>query len=229
MVKVYDDTNGPAQGQDTPPPAAAATGSNSSSSRGGPPSAADLAARTAASILLALLLLTAALPFHPVSWVLHTEAGYLLDHLVSRVALFAALYFQYRVGTVARPLVISLPVGGGGGGTRLRNGRLERVDDGGADFVLFVWRPDLFWAVAVAEAAVLAVAQWGATEAARQLIVTAVVAGLWLVGWPATPRSHREWAQRQVWEFWKWTFFWGMMTMGLGGPRQRQGGRRARW
>ncbi|TPX11529.1 uncharacterized protein E0L32_007740 [Thyridium curvatum] len=193
------------------------------------PTASALRTRRLASLVLAGLLVSAAIPFTPVAWVMRdAEISFLLDRCVAGLLLVIAAYFQYAVAGVQRPVVVSLPaVGGGGGGTTLRNGRIER-DAGGvmAETVLFVWRPEMFWPFAAAQAAALAAAEFGDHELFRRCAVVLDVAALWALGWPATPRPYKVWAWGKVKEIWVMMlvneFLWGSATTAR---RRAPGGR----
>jgi hypothetical protein len=191
----------------------------------GVPTSIDLATRKASSIALIILLFTAATPFTPVSWLIQGEGGFLFDRLFAGIALFSACYFQWRIACLTLPLLVTSPVGGG---TTVRNGRIER---GGGD-VLFIWRPDAYWPYAICEGLLLAVAEFGPSETIRRCVVSAVIAGLWFVGWTATPQSAKNWAWKQIKELWVWVLLWEILGVGSRGPAvgsRRRGHQVGRW
>ncbi|KAK2015517.1 hypothetical protein LZ32DRAFT_602164 [Colletotrichum eremochloae] len=167
--------------------------------RPGPPGKANILARQLAALPLIALLYTAAVPFTPVAWVLHVGGSSLFDRLFAGIIVLAACYFQWRVAGLTTPLAVFLPGAGDGGGSTVRNGRIEQVPSPG-----FVWNPDHYWPYAICEAVLLCVAEFGGNELLRRCIVCGVLGGLWLVGYHATPESTRRWAYENIkgWLFW---------------------------
>ncbi|KAK3394953.1 hypothetical protein B0H63DRAFT_62772 [Podospora didyma] len=162
----------------------------------GTPSSASIAARQFSSILLIALLYTAATPFSPFSWLLGPVANsgsYLFDRLLAGILLFCAFYFQWRLASLRRNLVIVLPLPGGET-TRVRNGRLETV----ADPQIWLWQTKDYWHFALSEAAALLLAEFVAGEMIRRVIVSAVLLGVWVLGWSATPVSYKRWAWEHI-------------------------------
>ncbi|KAK0744289.1 hypothetical protein B0T21DRAFT_86746 [Apiosordaria backusii] len=198
-----------------------------------PPS---LLPRQFTSIILIILLYTSATPFTPITWLLtptatfHLSGTYLFDRLFSGLALFASFYFQYRIASLrsASAVPVSLPLGTTT--TQVRNGRLETVSSSSMD--LFLYKTSDYWHFALAEAGVLVLAEFSGSENLRRVLVTLTVAGLWLMGWAATPRSTKDW----MWEQAKAYLFvlvldelraagWGLFAGGhgmAGGARRRR-------
>ncbi|KAK4194329.1 hypothetical protein QBC40DRAFT_290971 [Triangularia verruculosa] len=149
------------------------------------------------SLILIVLLYTAASPFTPISWALGSDTvylsgTYLFDRLFSGLILFAAFYFQWRIASLRASVAVTLPLGGST--TQVRNGRLETVHSSSMD--LFLFKSSDYWHFALAEAGVLLLAEFAGGESLRRVVVTLTVAGVWLVGWAATPRSVKNW----MWE-----------------------------
>ncbi|KAK0673164.1 hypothetical protein QBC41DRAFT_397109 [Cercophora samala] len=159
-----------------------------------PPS---LLPRQFSSLLLIILLYTTASPFTPVSWALgsdalHLSGTYFFDRIFSGLVLFSAFYFQWRIASLRASVAITLPLGGST--TTLRNGRLETVQSSSMD--LFLYKTSDYWHFALAEGGVLLLAEFAGSENMRRVVVCATVAGIWLLGWAATPRSVKDW----MWE-----------------------------
>ncbi|KAK0705878.1 hypothetical protein B0T26DRAFT_724810 [Lasiosphaeria miniovina] len=176
----------------TPNPSSGGSGSN------GSVSSASVAVRQFSSLVLVALLYTAATPFEPFSWLLGpmaTSGSFLFDRLLAGLLLFCAFYFQWRVASLRRDLVVSLPLPAGGG-TQIRNGRIETTTSRSAQ--LWLWQPRDYWPFAVSEAALLIVAEFVAPELLRRAIVAVVLAGLWVLGWSATPQSYKRWAWEHI-------------------------------
>lgn len=89
---------------------------------------------------------------------------------------------------------VTLPLGGST--TAVRNGRLETVHSSSAD--LFLYKTGDYWHFALAEAGVLLLGEFAGSENLRRVVVCVVVAGVWLVGWAATPRSVKDWMWEQA-------------------------------
>ncbi|KAK3941425.1 hypothetical protein QBC46DRAFT_102067 [Diplogelasinospora grovesii] len=157
----------------------------------GPPSASAILTRQFSSLLLIVLLYTAATPFQPFSWLVQVPGGFLFDTLLAGIILFCAFYFQWQIASLTASVVVSIPAMGG---TAVRNGRLEPRTSN----PIWLWRTADYWPFAVAEALALAMAEWGPSELLRRGIVVAVVAGLWVLGWSATPRSYKTWAWEHI-------------------------------
>ncbi|KAK2042902.1 hypothetical protein LZ31DRAFT_555685 [Colletotrichum somersetense] len=212
MVSFNDETRarGTPKGFNAPPPPwwsapQSAPYSNTTAAAGysgGPPSQVETLVRQLAALPLVALLYTAAVPFTPAAWVLQVGGSSLLDRLLAGIIVLAAFYFQWRIAGLTAPVAVFLPwAGGGGGGSTVRNGRVERAPQGVSGFV---WHPDNYWPYAVCEAALLYVAEFGGSELLRRCIVCGVLGGLWLVGYHATPESTRRWAYENIkgWLFW---------------------------
>ncbi|KAK2035185.1 hypothetical protein LX32DRAFT_577776 [Colletotrichum zoysiae] len=168
---------------------------------GGPPGRAEVLARRLAALPLVALLYAAAVPFAPAAWILQVGGSSLLDRLFAGIVVLAACYFQWRIAGLTAPVAVFFPWAGGGGGSTVRNGRVERAPQGVPGFV---WHPDNYWPYVFCEAALLCVAEFGASELLRRCIVCGVLGGLWLVGYHATPESTRRWAYENIkgWLFW---------------------------
>lgn len=191
----------------------------------GPPGGIDIATRKASSVGLIILLFTAATPFTPVSWLIQGEGSFIFDRLCAGIVLFSACYFQWRIASLTLPVLITSPVSGG---TTVRDGRIER---GGGE-VLFVWRPEAYWPYAICEGMLLALAEFTPSETVRRCVVSAIIAGLWFVGWSATPQSVKNWAWKQIKELWIWALLWEVLGVGSRGPsvgRHRRGAQVGRW
>ncbi|KAJ0163981.1 hypothetical protein CTA2_2014 [Colletotrichum tanaceti] len=169
----------------------------------GPPGKADILSRQLAALALIALLYTAAVPFTPIMWILDIDGSSVFDRLLAGIVMLSACYFQWRIAGLTSPLAVFLLLPGAvvGGETRIRNGRVERAGSGGAGFV---WRPGFYWPCVVCEAVLLCAAEFGGNELLRRCVVCGVVAGLWLVGYHATPESTRLWAYERIksWLFW---------------------------
>jgi hypothetical protein len=153
--------------------------------------------RRVASLALIVLLYTAANPFTPITWLtgpVSMSGTFLLDYFLAGIILFCACYFQWAIASLRSAVVVSLPTGGTT--TQVRNGRVEQVRN--ESVPLWVWRTEEYWHFALAEAAVLLIAEFGGSETMRRLLVSAVIAGLWVVGWSATPQSLKRWAWEHI-------------------------------
>ncbi|KAK4175073.1 hypothetical protein QBC36DRAFT_388496 [Triangularia setosa] len=150
------------------------------------------------SLILIILLYTTASPFTPISWALCTDTlnlsgTYLFDRLFSGLVLFSAFYFQWRIASLrASSVPVTIPLGGST--TQIRNGRLETVHSSSLD--LFLYKTGDYWHFALAEAGMLLLAEFSGSENLRRVVATLTVAGVWLMGWAATPRSVKDW----MWE-----------------------------
>ncbi|KAL0931311.1 uncharacterized protein CTRU02_214046 [Colletotrichum truncatum] len=162
----------------------------------GPPSQSNILTRQFAALPLIILLYTASIPFTPVVWVLNLDGSSLFDRLFAGFAMLSACYFQWRIASLKQPLAIILP---GSSGTTIRNGRVERGSTHG-----FVWHPSNYWPYIVCEAMLLCLAEFGPSEILRRSIVCGVIAGLWVIGYSATPESTKRWAydHLKAWMFW---------------------------
>ncbi|KAL2135491.1 hypothetical protein VTI74DRAFT_8350 [Chaetomium olivicolor] len=186
--------------------------------------------RQFSAILLIILLYTAATPFSPLSWLTGPVAlsgTYFLDRMVAGLILFCAFYFQWAIASLRSAIVVSLPTGGST--TTVRNGCVEQTRSGSVP--LWVWQTDDYWFFALAEAGVLLVAEFAGSETMRRLLVTGVIAGLWLVGWAATPASLKRWAWDHIKVYLFVLLFDELRNVGAGVISGRVGGagRRRRW
>ena len=180
--------------------------------------------RQFSSVILVALLYTAATPFSPLSWLtgpVEFSGTYFLDRILSGLILFCAFYFQWAIASLRSAVIISLPTGGST--TQIRNGRVEQVRN--ANMPLWVWRTGDYWHFALAEAAVLLIAEFAGSETMRRLLAAAVILVVWVVGWSATPASLKKWA----WDHIKIYLFFlvldelrGVALQGMGGGRRRR-------
>ncbi|KAF6831954.1 hypothetical protein CPLU01_06471 [Colletotrichum plurivorum] len=162
-----------------------------------PPSRNNILTRQLVSLPLIALLYTAATPFTPVVWLLNLEGGSFFDRLFAGITMLSACYFQWQIASLTRPLAVVLP---GSSRTVIRDGRV--VENGGV--AGFVWHPSNYWPYVICEAMLLGLAEFGPSEMLRRGIVCGVVAGLWAVGYSATPESTKRWAYEHLkaWMFW---------------------------
>jgi len=176
------------------------------------------ALRKLSAVGMIILLYTAATPFSPVAWLTSGfEGSYFLDRLVAGAILIAALYFQWQVAGQISPVAIYIPTGSR---TTISNGNISVT---GGDLV-WMYKPSEYWIYAAAEAAMLAVAEFGGMENLRRALVSMVILGLWAIGWFVTP----ERIKREGWEYLKRIWFWIALdeVMRVG---SRGAGRRRRW
>ncbi|KAF9877884.1 hypothetical protein CkaCkLH20_04460 [Colletotrichum karsti] len=162
----------------------------------GPPSRSNILTRQLAALALIILLYTASTPFTPVVWVLNLDGSTLFDRLFAGIAMLSACYFQWRIAGITHPLAVVLP---GSSRSTIRNGRIEQGSTLG-----FVWHPSNYWPYIICEGMLLGLAEFGPSEMLRRSIVCGVVAGLWAVGYSATPESTKRWAYEHLkaWMFW---------------------------
>ncbi|EAQ87325.1 predicted protein [Chaetomium globosum CBS 148.51] len=191
--------------------------------------------RRIASIALVVLLYTAATPFAPVSWLtgpVSLSGTYFLDRLVAGLVLFCAFYFQWAIASLRAAVVVSLPTGGSTARV-LRNGRLEHDPASAGSVPLWVWRTADYWHFALAEVAVLLVAEFGGSETMRRLLVLGVILFLWVVGWAATPASLKRWAWEHIKVYLFVLVLDELRNIGYGALQGMAGGgqrrRRGRW
>jgi hypothetical protein len=178
--------------------------------------------RKVSSVAMIILLYTAATPFSPFAWLSYElEGSFLLDRLLAGVFLFAAIYFQWRIGAQTTPVAVCLPTGSR---QSIRNGRIETTNGGGE--LVFIYKPVDYWKYIGIEAVMLGVAEFADREIWRRGLVSAVIAALWSVGWFVTPQR----VKMDAWEYLKVMWFWialdEIMRVGMGG---RGGVRRRRW
>ncbi|ETS78988.1 hypothetical protein PFICI_08841 [Pestalotiopsis fici W106-1] len=176
----------------------------------GPPSEFDRTLRKASAVALAILLYSAAIPFHPVSWFLNVNGAFFVDSLCAGIVLLCACYFQWRIAGLGHALAITLPVGSSG--PQIRNGRIDR--DAPASSTVFIWQSAHYWPYAICEAVLLGLAEFGPSEYLRRSVVIGVIAGLWLVGWHATPRSYKQWAWGHIKSLWFWMILNELLSVG---------------
>ncbi|KAK4156061.1 hypothetical protein C8A00DRAFT_41438 [Chaetomidium leptoderma] len=183
--------------------------------------------RRISSLALVVLLYTAAVPFSPLSWLTGPvvfTGTYFLDRVLAGIILFCAFYFQWAIASLRAAVVVSIPTGGSA--TQLRNGRMERGGD--SNVPLWVWRTSDYWHFALAEAAVLLIAEFGGSETMRRLLVAPVILVLWLVGWAATPASLKKWAWDHIKVYLFFLVLDELRNVGLGAMQGMAGGQRRR-
>ncbi|KAF2728637.1 hypothetical protein EJ04DRAFT_389540, partial [Polyplosphaeria fusca] len=162
----------------------------------------SLAFRQFSSLPLIILLWTAASPFTPISWLLFSlEGAYLFDRFVAGILLLCACYFQFSLAGLTHPVVLTLPNPMQRSEGYVQNGRIGKEKGNGGEVAL-VYQPRDYWTYVVAEAAVLAGAEWGGSEIARRAVVLGVVGALWVVGWAVTPEATKRWAWGHVKAIW---------------------------
>ncbi|CAH0028305.1 unnamed protein product [Clonostachys rhizophaga] len=183
----------------------------------GPPGRINVLTRQGVALPMIALLYTASTPFTPFVWLLNLDGSSLFDRLFAGIAMLGACYFQWHIASITRPLAIALP---GPSGTTVRNGRVERSAPVG-----FVWHPSNYWPYVVCEAMLLAAAEFGPSELLRRTVVCGVVAGLWLIGFNATPESTKRWAYEQI----KAWMFWMVLSEMIGIGARSSGARRRRY
>ncbi|KAI0019468.1 hypothetical protein F4780DRAFT_447391 [Xylariomycetidae sp. FL0641] len=179
----------------------------------GPPNKFNMGLRAFSSVPLMVLLYSASMPFTPVSWVFPVEGSFFADRLVSGLIVIIACYFQYCIASLNRPVAISLP---GPGHQTIRNGRMQAGSD-----IAFVWQTSNYWPYAACETMLLILAEFGPSEMLRRSIVCGVLAGLWLVGWHATPQSYKDWAWGHIKELWFWMVLRELLDMSRYNPGRR--------
>lgn len=152
--------------------------------------------RRISAIPLAILLYSAATPFTPFSWLFPAAGSDLFDLFCASIILFCACWFQWQISGLNHNIAIYIP---GTGSETIRNGRIEQTADVG-----FVWQTTNYWPYMACEALLLVFAEFGASELLRRIIVSGILAVLWLVGFHATPRSTRMWAWGHIKDIWFW-------------------------
>ncbi|KAK9772332.1 hypothetical protein SCAR479_11032 [Seiridium cardinale] len=173
----------------------------------GPPSEINMTLRKASAVGLAILLYSAAIPFSPIGWFFHMDGAFFVDALCAGVVLLCACYFQWRLANLTHALAISIP---NPGGSTIRNGRIEQ----GGSNTIFIWQSSNYWPYAVCEALLLGLAEFGPSEMLRRSIVIGVVAGLWVLGWHATPAAYKRWAWEHIKAFWFWMILSELLQVG---------------
>jgi hypothetical protein len=191
---------------DTEPDGSTARPSGPYNAYRGPPNELNMNLRRVSAVALAILLYSAAMPFNPVGWFIAAEGAFFIDKLCAGVILLCACYFQWRISGLTHALAISLPTGSG---TTIRNGRVEQRGD-----VIFLWQTSNYWPYAICETVLLCLAEFGPSEILRRSIVIGVVAGLWIVGWHATPPSLKRWAWGHIKALWFWIILSELLSVG---------------
>ncbi|KAI0479431.1 hypothetical protein GGR56DRAFT_634974 [Xylariaceae sp. FL0804] len=201
--------------------------------RGGhhPPGRYNLGARQFSSVPLMVLLYSAAMPFTPVAWLFPVDGAFFVDRMCAGVVLLCACYFQYAIAGLDRAVAVSLAIpglpSGSGGRPTIRNGHMQSGGGGGGGVLAdlsFVWQTSNYWPYAACEAVLLALAEFGPSETLRRSVVCGVLAGLWLVGFHATPRAYRVWAWEHIKAWWFWIILSELLNVGR--PNVARRGRR---
>jgi hypothetical protein len=177
----------------------------------GPPSENNMMARKVSALALAVLLYSAAVPFHPVGWFFNIEGAFFVDRMAAGIILLCACYFQWRIASLTHALAIPLPNLSGGGPT-IRNGRVGGGSSGGAD--IFLYTTNNYWPYAACEALLLGLAEFGPSEYLRRGVVMGIVAGLWILGWHATPAALKRWAWEHIKAWWFWIILSELLNVG---------------
>ncbi|KAF2649051.1 hypothetical protein K491DRAFT_735752 [Lophiostoma macrostomum CBS 122681] len=94
----------------------------------------------------AIILYTAAVPFTPICWMLGSLPGTLLiDTFIAGIVLLCALYFQWKIATLQRSVLIVLanPLAEAQSETYVRNGRVGSRPEKAE--VVFWYRVERYW------------------------------------------------------------------------------------
>ena len=91
------------------------------------------------------------------------------------------MYFQWRIAEQTNPVAVYIPTSSG---SHISNGVMRNANRE----IAWLYRPTGYWKYYAAEAALLAMAEFGGMENVRRGVVTFVVAALWPAGWFVTPR-----------------------------------------
>jgi hypothetical protein len=170
-----------------------------------PLSQGDISLRKGFSFALILLLLSIGYPFTPLTWAApHGGHGaHLADLFCGDLLLACACYFHYQIASLDHSVVVQFP-SLGFSRTIIRDGYVTQTDPFVPSWLWHVERD--FWLFGLAEGAVLwyAYAYCHPREDIRRWISVVAVALSWYVGWSATPQGRKDWAWRQVREFWFW-------------------------
>lgn len=188
---------------------------------GGPPSESNMVARKASAIALAVLLYSAATPFSPVGWFLNVNGAFFIDYMCAGIILLSSCYFQWRIAGLTHALVIPIPNLGGGSPT-IRNGHVSAGSSAGND--IFLFQTSNYWPYAACEALLLGLAEFGPSEYLRRSVVLGVCAGLWILGWHATPAATKRWAWGHIKALWFWMILQELLNVGR--PSVARRGRR---
>ncbi|KAH7305137.1 hypothetical protein BKA65DRAFT_520950 [Rhexocercosporidium sp. MPI-PUGE-AT-0058] len=161
------------------------------------PSSTEMAIRRISSVFLMGALLTILTPFAPFSWVIPAEGPELLDTFMSPVLVLGALYSQWRIAGVVQPVAVEI-----------------------AD-VVFMYRQVMYWQLAFLEIVICVAVNWGKNEIYRRFASVGVVAGLWAIGWFATPLKTKMVAWEHIKWIWTWMAFNEARRVVGGGGRRR--------
>ena len=113
-------------------------------------------------------------------WTIGAEGAFLIDRFLAGL-LFAAMYCQWRIAEQTNPVVVYIPTSSG---SYISNGVMQSA----SREIVWLYRPTGHWKYYAAEAALLAVAEFGGMENVRCGVATFVVAVLWPTGWFVTPQ-----------------------------------------
>ena len=162
------------------------------------PSSTEMGLRRISSVALMAGLLTVAVPFTPFGWILPSDGPELLDRFLSWPLVLGALFFQWRISGVIGTLTIQI-----------------------ADFVA-IYHHAMYWKVAGLEAVLIVAVNLGKHEVWRRFVASGIVAGLWGIGWAATPLRYKL----EAWEHLKWFWTWMAFDEVRNGMARGRGGRR---
>ncbi|CAJ2512061.1 Uu.00g076860.m01.CDS01 [Anthostomella pinea] len=181
----------------------------------GPPNQFNMGARRFSSIPLMVLLYSAAMPFTPVGWLFPVEGAFIVDRLCAGLIVLCACWFQWQISGLNHAITITIP---GPSRQTIRSGRMDRSGGGG---MMFIWQTSNYWPYAACETLLLVLAEFGPSEILRRSIVCGVLAGLWIVGFNATPRSYRIWAWEQIKALWFWIVLRELLDVGRANVARR--------
>ncbi|OCK89571.1 uncharacterized protein K441DRAFT_680996 [Cenococcum geophilum 1.58] len=91
------------------------------------------------------------------------------------------MYFQWRIAEQTNPVAVCIPASSG---SYISNGVMQNA----SREIVWLYRPTRYWKYYAAEAALLAVAEFGGMDNVRRGVVTFIVAALWPAGWFVTPQ-----------------------------------------
>lgn len=175
---------------------------NESRAWGALPSRTEMGLRRITSVLLMAGLLVIATPFTPFGWLLPSDGPEILDRFVGWPLLLGACFFQWRVAGVIGALTVEI-----------------------GDFVA-MYNHNMYWKVAGLQVVAIALVNFGEHEIWRRFVAAGIVAGLWGIGWAATPLRYKL----EAWEHLKWLWTWmALDEVRRGVSGHGRGGRGRRW